>query len=150
MMTRDTRQLTTVQFKKHKAAYTVAGVTCFVLAVMFYFVYRSEGTTVGWAILLAGLLLSVYCFWNGYSDTVVLELSTEGIKYKQRCYPWDTLQSYAINVQDDGEGSFTYLVLNFKNAKVPLTIQLDWIDDEASIKQHMAIFAKAYEIEFDC
>lgn len=143
--------LTTVQFKKHKVAYRVAAVVSLVLAGMFYWIFREEEETVplSWLFLVGGLLLSGYCFWNAQRNAVVLELGPKGIKYRKYFYSWNRLRSYAIRVEDDEGGSFNYLVLNLKNSKVPLEIQLDWIKDQQSITQHMAVFAQAFQIEFE-
>lgn len=142
-------ELPTVQFRRHKTAYTVAALVTLALAGMFYFIYRSENAIIAWVLLLMGLLLSVYCARNALSNTVILELSSDGIKYKQYHYSWDRLQSYAIREENDGDSSFTYLVLNLKKSKVPLEIQLDWIDDQDSVRYHMGIFAQTYDIELE-
>lgn len=142
-------ELPTVQFRRHKTAYTVAALVTLALAGMFYFIYRSENAIIAWVLLLMGLLLSVYCARNALSNTVILELSSGGIKYKQYNYSWDRLQSYAIREENDGDSSFTYLVLNLKKSKVPLEIQLDWIDDQDSVRYHMGIFAQTYDIELE-
>jgi hypothetical protein len=141
-------ELPTVQFKKHKTAYTIAAIVALVLSVTYYFTYRSENYVIAWVLLSIGLLFSVYCVRNAFSDAVILEFNSDGIKYKQYYYSWDRLHSYTIRKEDDGESSFTCLVLNLKNSKVPLEIQMDWIDDEESVKHHMAIFAKCHQIHF--
>ncbi|TCC97182.1 hypothetical protein [Pedobacter hiemivivus] len=147
-MTTNTTQLTVVQFRKHKVAYTVAAVVA--LAGMFYFIFKDDGSvSLTWFFLAAGTLLSAYCTWNVFSNAVVLELNPNGIKYKRYFYSWNRLLSYAIREEEDEGGSFNYLVLNLKNAKVPLEIQLDWINDQKSVIDNMAIFTKAFQIEFE-
>lgn len=142
-------QLPTVQFKKHKVACSVAAVISFVLAGMFYLIFRQEGNIIlSWSFLIGGILLSVYCFWNAQSNGVVLELNAEGIKYRNYFYNWSRVHSYAIRIEEDEGGSFNCLVLNLINSKVPLEIQLDWIEDQKSITEHMAVFAQACQIEF--
>lgn len=149
-MTTKTSELTVVQFKKHKVAYTVAAVVTLVLGGMFYFVFKDDGSvSLAWFFLAAGILLSAYCIWNAFSNAVVLELNPDGIKYKHYFYSWNRLRSYAIREEEDEGGSFNYLVLNLKNAKVPLEIQLDWINDQKSVAENMTIFAKAFQIEFE-
>lgn len=149
-MTANTTQLTVVQFKKHKVAYTVAAVVALALAVMFYFIFKDDGSvSLAWFFLVAGILLSAYCTWNAFSNAVVLELNPDGIKYKQYFYSWNRLRSYAIREEEDEGGTFNYLVLNLKNAKVPLEIQLDWINDQKSVTENMAIFTEAFQIEFE-
>ncbi|SDJ51029.1 hypothetical protein SAMN04487898_103120 [Pedobacter sp. ok626] len=149
-MTANTTELTVVQFKKHKVAYTVAAVVSLLLGGMLYFVFKDDGSvSLAWFFLAAGILLSAYCTWNTFSNAVVLELNPEGIKYKQYFYSWNRLRSYAIRKEEDEGGTFNYLVLNLKNAKVPLEIQLDWINDQKSVTENMAIFTKAFQIEFE-
>jgi hypothetical protein len=107
-------ELPTVQFKKHKTAYTIAAIVALVLSVTYYFTYRSENYVIAWVLLSIGLLFSVYCVRNAFSDAVILEFNSDGIKYKQYYYSWDRLHSYTIRKEDDGESSFTCLVLNLK------------------------------------
>lgn len=147
----DTTQLVTVQFKRHKVAYSVAAVVSLALAGMFFLIFRQEGgsVTLAWLFLIGGVLLSAYCFWNAKSNAVVLELNPDGFKYRKHFYSWNRLHSYAILEEEDEGGSFNYLVLNLKNSKVPLQIQLDWIKDKQSIIQHMVVFAQAFQIEFE-
>jgi uncharacterized membrane protein YobD (UPF0266 family) len=145
----DSVQLTTVKFKKNKIGFTVAAIISLVLGVMFYFIFRNESTIIGWFLLISGILLSIYCFLNASSHVVVLELNSKGIKYKKYYYKWDELRSYSIREENHEDASFTYLVLNLKNITAALTIQLDWIDEQQSVKHHMAIFAEAFQIEFE-
>lgn len=142
-------QLPTVQFKKHKAAFTLAALVCLAGVGLFYMIFKDESLLTACIFCVGSLLLSVYCAWNAISNAVVLELNPDGIRYREYYYHWNRLSSYAIRREEDEGGSFNYLVLNLKNSKVPLEIQLDWIDDESSVKEHMAIFAEAYHIQFD-
>lgn len=145
----EVRQLQTVQFKKHKVAFTLASVVCLAGVGLFYIIFKDESLLMACIFCVASLVLSVYCACNAISNAVVLELSPDGIRHKEYYYHWNCLSSYAIRQEEDEGGSFNYLVLNLKNSKVPLEIQLDWINDEPSVKEHMAIFAGAYHIQFD-
>nr|WP_121272057.1 hypothetical protein [Pedobacter schmidteae] len=144
-------QLITVQFKKDKVAYSIAAVVSLLLAGMFYLIFSQEegSTALSWIFLVGGILLSGYCFWSAQSNRIVLELNPEGFRYQNYFYSWNRLRSYAIVVKEDEGGSFNYLVLNFRTSKVPLEIQLDWIEDQQSITRHMSVFAQAFQIEFD-
>lgn len=149
MVNKESTGLGTVQFKKHKVAYVVAAIISLVLGAMFYFVFKSESDTIGWFLFAAGIIICIYCFFNAMSHTVELELSPEGIKYKKYFYRWDELRSYSIREENNDDASFTYLALNLKSVQSPLMIQLDWIDDQEMVKFHMALFAKAFHIEFE-
>ncbi|MCS3869334.1 uncharacterized membrane protein YobD (UPF0266 family) [Chryseobacterium ginsenosidimutans] len=149
MKKKDSLQLTTVKFKKNKVGFTVAAIISLVLGGMFYFIFKDESIIIGWFLFAAGIILSIYCLSNATSHVVVLELNARGIKYKKYHYSWAELRSYSIREENHEDASFTYLVLNLKNIKTPLAIQLDWIDDQQSVKHHMAIFAEAFQIEFE-
>lgn len=142
-------QLTTVQFKKHKTAYTVAAVIALLGAVFsYFFMADSDGSL--WAFFFGCcLLLSVFCSWNALSNRIMLEMSPMGIRHKGELYSWYSLRSYAILEEVYESGTFNYLVLNLKNVEVPLEIQLDWIDHQKSVIQHMTIYAEAFKIEFE-
>lgn len=142
-------QLPTVQFRKHRTAYTLAAIVCFAGVGLCYLIFKDDSLLMAFIFCMGLLVLSVYCAWNAISNSVVLELSPDGIRYKGYYYHWDRLSSYAIRQEEDEGGSFNYLVLNLKNSKVPLEIQMDWISDEPSLKMHMVIFAKAYRVPFD-
>ncbi|WP_217605692.1 hypothetical protein [Chitinophaga sp. GbtcB8] len=78
-----------------------------------------------------------------------MELNHEGIKYKGSCYAWNTLRSYGIREETGESGSFNYLILYFNDGGGALEIQLDWMDNNESIPEQMAVYAKAFQVEFD-
>lgn len=142
-------QLPTVQFKKHKAAFALAAIVCLAGVGLCYFIFKDDSLLMACFFCFGLLATSVYCAWNAISNKVVLVLSPDGIRYKEYYYHWSLLSSYAMRKESDEGGSFNYLVLNLKNSKVPLVIQLDWINDQSSIMEHMAIFAEAFHLRFD-
>ncbi|WP_162277600.1 hypothetical protein [Chitinophaga rupis] len=115
----------------------------------YWLLRESVAAFFGWMFLILGLIAFVRCTWFAIKNSLVMELNHEGIMYKKYCYAWNTLRSYGIRKEVGESGSFNYLILYFNNGGAPLEIQLDWMDNNESIPEQMAVYAKAFQVEFD-
>lgn len=99
--------------------------------------------------LFIGFIVFIRCGWMAIEHSVVLELNQEGIQYKRDFYGWNTLHSYAIQEEEGEGGSFNYVVLRFKGHKKGVHIQLDWLENMESVKEQLAVYAKAFQLPFE-
>ncbi|WP_316743083.1 hypothetical protein [Pedobacter antarcticus] len=143
-------ELPIVQFKTHRLAYTLAA--CFGLVPLgfgFYGLVNEDAFSFWyWMLSIVGFIISTHCGWTAISHDLILELNHKGIDYKKNLYPWNTLSSYAIRMEDDERGSYNYLILYFNQGQAPLEIQLDWMDDHESVPEQMAVYAKVFKVRF--
>ena len=144
-------ELPIVQYRRHRVAYSVAAVIGFLAACQgfYWLASKSVAAFFGWLFLTIGLVAFVRCTWVAIKNSLVMELNHEGIMYKKYCYAWNTLRSYAIRNENGESGSFNYLILHFNDGGASLEIQLDWMDNNESIPEKMAVYAKAFQVEFD-
>lgn len=144
-------ELPIVQYRRHRVAYSVAAVIGFLAACQgFYWLASgSVASFFGWFFLTVGLIAFGRCTWVAIKNSLVMELNHEGIKYKGSCYAWNALRSYGIRKETGESGSFNYLILYFNDGGGALEIQLDWMDNNESIPEQMAVYAKAFQVEFD-
>lgn len=143
--------LPTVQYKRHRVAYTVAAVIGFLAACQGYYwlATGSVASFFGWIFLIVGLIACGGCTWTAIRYSLVLELNQQGILYKRDTYDWSSLRSYAIR-REVGESSLVvYLILSFVDGRAPLEIQLDWLENSESVPEQMEVYAKYYGIPFD-
>lgn len=144
-------ELPTVQYRRHRLAYSVAAVLGFLAACQgFYWLASgSVSSFFGWIFLIAGLIAFCGCSWTAIRNSLVLELNQEGIMYKKDTYGWNSLRSYAIR-KEIGESSLsTYLILSFNDGRESLDIQLDWLDNSESVPEQMDVYTKFFQIQFD-
>lgn len=144
-------ELPVVQYRRHRVAYTVAAVAGFLAACQGYYwlATGSVASFFGWIFLVAGLLACCGCSFTAIRNSLVLELNQEGIMYKKDTYGWSSLRSYAVRKEIGESSLFVYLVLNFKDGRTPLEIQLDWLDNSESVPRRMEQYAKFFQVQFD-
>ncbi|WP_343671033.1 hypothetical protein [Chitinophaga sp.] len=144
-------ELPTVQYRRHRLAYSVAALFGFLAACQgcYWLVSGSVGSFFGWLFLIVGLIACCGCSWTAIRNSLVLELNQEGIMYKKETYGWKSLRSYAIRKEVGESSLFIYLILSFIDGRKPLEIQLDWLDNNESVPEQMEVYAKIFQIPFD-
>lgn len=143
--------LPTVQYRRHRVAYSVAAVMGFLAAFQggYWLVTGSVASFFGWLFLLAGLTAVTGCSWMAIRNSPVLELNQEGVVYKGDTFSWSSLRSYGIRKEIGESSLFVYLILTFADGRAPLEIQLDWLDNSESIPDQMAVYAASFQIQFE-
>ena len=144
-------ELPTVQYRRHRLAYSVAAVLGFLAACQgcYWLANGSVSSFFGWIFLIIGLIAFFGCSWTAIRNSLVLELKHDGIMYKKDTYGWNSLRSYAIRKEIGESSLFVYLVLSFNDGREPLEIQLDWLDNSESVPEQMKVYAKFFQIRFD-
>lgn len=144
-------ELPVVQFRRHRLAYTIAAVIGFLGAFQgaYWLVTGSVASFFGWLFLVSGIIAGCGCTFTAIRNSLVLQLSKDGILYKKVLYGWNSFRSYAIREEVAESGSFMYLVLNFRDNREPLGIQLDWIDKHETIPDQLKVYAKEFQIGFE-
>ncbi|NML39591.1 hypothetical protein HHL17_20495 [Chitinophaga sp. G-6-1-13] len=144
-------ELTTVQYRRHRLAYSVSAVIGFLAAWQGYYWLASGSVSsfFGWVFLIIGLIACCGCTWTAIRKSLVLELNQEGVWYKEDTYDWHSLRSYAIRKEVAEGGLFVYLILFFMDGREPLEIQLDWLENNEAIPEQMEAYAKKFQVRFD-
>jgi hypothetical protein len=145
-------ELPVVQYKRHRVAYTVVAILLGLIPLgmgCYGLIKEGSSSIWSWILFVVGLIIFTRCGWLAITHSLVMELNSEGIQYKEYFFSWNTLNSYGIRDEVGEGGSFTYLVLRFKDGKDPAEIQLDWMEDHESVPEKMAVYASAFQIVFD-